>query len=86
MKRDYYSYVDHWNYKKIRNVKGTVTESGILMGFHLCPDDATVFFNSGGEKLGVPHKNKKGEMVVGDGNGTTVNVFIQRFSGYEIPF
>ena len=74
--------IERWNYRKIKNVKGTVTESGILMAYHLKPIDAKVFFESNGENLGVPDKNGK----IGDANQTTVNKYIEKFSGAEIPF
>ena len=67
--------INKWNYKSIKGVKGTVTTSGILMAFHLCPQSAITFFNSSGSDLGKP-----------DGNGVYVNQYVQLFSGYEIPF
>ena len=73
--RSYKKYVDAWNFKKMKNIKGTVTESGILMAFHLRPESAIAFFNSGGKDLGKP-----------DGNGIYVNHYIELFNGYELPF
>jgi len=73
--RTYNSYVQKWRYKTIKNVRGTLTESGILMSFHLRPESAKVFFNSNGENLGKP-----------DGNGIYVNEYIELFNGYELKF
>lgn len=73
--RTFNTYINKWNFKQIKNVKGTVTASGILMAFHLRPESAKTFFDSNGNDLGVP-----------DGNGVTVNKYIELFSGYELPF
>ena len=73
--RSYYKYVSKWRYKTIKNVDGTITESGILMAFHLRPSSARIFFDSEGINLGNS-----------DGNGVYINEYIERFSGYEIPF
>lgn len=67
-------YINRWSNRSIKNVKGTMTESGILMAFHLKPADAKAFFDSGGEVVGK-----------GDGNGTKVTEYIELFSGYDIP-
>lgn len=74
-KRSYKKYIDKYNMKEIPGIKGTVTTSGILMTFHLKPDDAISFFESNGSKAGV-----------GDGNGKKVADQLEEFSGYEIPF
>lgn len=73
--RSYKKYIDRWDGREIKNIKGTITESGILMGFHLRPESAIAFFESGGTNLGKP-----------DGNGVYVSDYIRRFSGYKLPF
>lgn len=73
--RTYEKYALKWNNRQIKNVRGTVTTSGVLMAFHLKPTDAKAFFDSNGNDLGG-----------GDGNGTKVNHYIELFSGYELPF
>ena len=73
-KKTYGGYIYRWNMRKIKNVQGTVTESGILMAFHLRPESAKEFFDSNGNILGKP-----------DGNGIFVNAYIEQFSGYDIP-
>ena len=69
------SLIYKFNNKKLPGVKCTITESGILMSFHLKPKDALLYFNSCGKDKGS-----------GDGNGTYVTKYIEKFSGYEIPF
>jgi len=73
-RKSFINYINKWNFKSIKGVKGTVTESGILMAFHLKPQEAKDFFDSNGEKTGK-----------GDANGTKVAEYIEAFSGYEIP-
>ena len=74
-RKTYSDIIAHWNYKNMKNIRGTVTESGILMAFHLRPESALIFFNSNGTDLGKP-----------DANGVTVNQYIELFNGYNIPF
>lgn len=73
-RKTFKEYINKWNFKSIKNVKGTVTESGILMMMHLKPEDAKRFLDSNGEIIGK-----------GDANGMTVNKYCEIFSGYEIP-
>lgn len=73
--RTFRKYINMYNFKQLPGVKGTITESGILMSFHLKPNDAKVYFDSKGKNAGN-----------GDGNGTKVTEYIEKFSGYEIPF
>jgi len=73
--KTYRKYINRMRNKKIANVKGELTESGILMAFHLYPESAIIFFDSEGKNLGKP-----------DGNGIYVNEYVQEFNGYEIPF
>lgn len=73
-RKTFKEYINKWNFKSIKNVKGTVTESGILMMMHLKPKDAKLFFDSNGENIGT-----------GDANGVTVNKYCEIFSGYEVP-
>lgn len=72
-KKTYKNYIDKFSNKKMDGVRGVVTESGILMAFHLKPADAVSFFNGNG-------------IGKGDANGTTVVDYIELFSGYDIPF
>ncbi len=74
-RKTYQKYITKYNYRKINGVDGRITESGILMAFHLKPKDAIAFFNSGGIYKGT-----------GDGNGTSVQHYIEKFSGYDLPF
>lgn len=74
-KRDAKKYIERYDGREIKGVKGTITESGILMSFHLKPVEARNFFESGGVNTGT-----------GDANGTTVKDYIELFSGYHIPF
>lgn len=63
-----------WNFKHIKNVKSSVTESGILMGAHLVGHSACrTFFES------------NGDIIPKDGNGVPITVYIEKFSGYELP-
>lgn len=73
--RRYNKYILKYRYTTIKNVKGTVTDSGILMAFHLRPASAIAFFNSNGNDLGKP-----------DGNGIYINEYIELFNGYKLPF
>jgi len=72
-RKDFEKYIMKYNFRKMKNIKGVVTESGILMAFHLKPADAKVFFVSGGAIIGT-----------GDSKGTRVNEYIEMFSGYDI--
>jgi len=74
-KKTYRKYIDRMINKEIDNVNGELTESGILMAFHLYPESAIIYFDSEGKILGKP-----------DGNGIYVNEYVQEFNGYEIPF
>jgi len=71
--KTYRKYIYRWDGRKINNVRGTVTTSGILMSFFLLGDDAKKFYDSYGKDIPA------------DGNGTKVNVYIEKFSGYELP-
>jgi hypothetical protein len=63
-----------WNHREIYGIKGTVTESGILMGAHLVGAGACrIFFNS------------HGKIVPTDGNGIPITSYIENFSGYKLP-
>jgi len=73
--KTYRKYIDRMINTEIENVTGELTESGILMAFHLSPKSAIIYFNSEGKISGKP-----------DGNGTHVNEYVQEFNGYEIPF
>ena len=73
-RKAFQSYINRWNFRSIKGVNGTVTESGILMAFHLKPQEAKAFFDSEGKDVGK-----------GDANGTKVSEYIEIFSGYEVP-
>jgi hypothetical protein len=74
-KKTYQKYITQYNYQRIRGVDGVITESGILMAFHLKPADAIRFFESGGRVGGL-----------GDANGVKIKTYLEEFSGYELPF
>lgn len=70
-RRYYKEYIDRWDGRRMKDF--VLTESGLLMMFHLKPDDAIQYLNSSGDSLGT-----------GDGNGTTVEAYGKYFSGYMV--
>jgi hypothetical protein len=70
----YKKYFDAWNGKPLpQDKRYIITESGILMAFHLKPTAAIKYFESGCTDISDT-----------DGNGTNVSTYIKKFSGYKI--
>jgi hypothetical protein len=66
-------YIDHWQNKPIpQDKRYIITESGVLMAFHLLGPSATQYFDSGCVTDGT------------DGNGTPVSQYVKLFSGYKV--
>jgi hypothetical protein len=65
--------IKKYHMKEFVGIRGTVTESGILMGAHLVGEKAVLEFF-------YERKNTV------DGNGTPVSSYIEEFSGYEIDY
>lgn len=72
-KQHYQKYIDKWNGKKMPQDDVIMTESGILMAFHLKPSAAIKYFESNCTDISDR-----------DGNGTPVTVYIKKFSGYKL--
>ena len=69
----YQSYITKWNGKSLpQDSRYIMTESGIIMAFHLKPAAAIEYFNSGCKNDNV------------DGNGVSISSYIKKFSGYKI--
>ena len=72
----YQKYINRWNNKPLpQDKRYIITESGILMAFHLKPAGTIQYFNSGC----VDDSNC-------DGNGTKVSDYIKEFSGYKVEY
>lgn len=65
--------IKKYHMKEFPGIRGTVTESGIIMGAHLVGEKAVIDFFQNNE-------NTK------DGNNTPVSLYIEEFSGYEIDW
>lgn len=69
-------YIVKWQGKPMPQDKRYImTESGILMAFHLKPSGAVRYFESGC----IDDSDT-------DGNGTTVSYYIKEFSGYKVEY
>jgi len=70
----YQKYITKWAGTPLpQDERYIITESGILMAFHLKPTAAVAYFES-------ECKDDSGS----DGNGTTVSSYIKKFSGFKI--
>ena len=69
-------YITRWSGKPMpQDRRYVMTESGILMAFHLKPSGAVRYFESGC----VDDSDT-------DGNGTPVSAYIKEFSGYKVEY
>ena len=73
-KSNFQKYITQWSGKPLpQDERYIMTESGILMAFHLKPSGAIKYFESGC----IDNSDT-------DGNGTPVSTYIKKFSGYKL--
>lgn len=73
-KKYFEKYISKWNGKVLpQDKRYVITESGILMAFHLKPSGAVRYFDSGC----IDDSDT-------DGNGTPVSAYVKKFSGYRV--